>query len=224
MTDTPDSANKPKNDHYHLLKSTADSIVEMGKVNMDGIISAFKVTCDTNHGPVPHYFQMDRKGGSRTAPRKGGTIFRGPGAFAVKHGDAVEKGIPGVYIDSGNGDLILISQGRVRICAQDIDLIATGGDGEHGVININANEKILASSKGDINVKANREMLLHSNKTAKLMGMVGLTLYGGNNGPDLISSDEVAITSVGSVGWIQGLIKSWEEWKLGILNVLGLGG
>ena len=227
MTDTPDSANKPKNDHYHLLKSTADSIVEMGKVNMDGIISAFKVTCDTNHGPVPHYFQMDKKGGSKTAPRTGGTIFRGPGAFAVKHGDAVEKGIPGVYIDSGNGDLILISQGRVRICAQDIDLIAHGGDGEHGVINIDANEKILASSKGDINVKANREMLLHSNKTAKVIGMVGLTLYGGNNGPDLISSDETATTSAGSVGWIQGLIKSLEERKLGILNaldVLGLGG
>ena len=224
MTDTPDSANKPKNDHYYCLKDTSDSIVEMGKVNMDNIISAFKITCDTNHGSVPHYFQMDKKGGSKTAPRTGGTIFRGPGAFAVKHGDAVEKGIPGVYIDSGNGDLILISQGRVRICAQDIDLIAHGGDGEHGVINIDANEKILASSKGDINVKANREMLLHSNKTAKVIGMVGLTLYGGNNGPDLISSDEIAITSVGSVGWIQGLIKSWEEWKLGILNVLGLGG
>jgi len=221
MTDTPDSANEPKNNHYYLLKSTADSIVEMGKVNMDGIISAFKVTCDTNHGPVPHYFQMDKKGGSKTAPRTGGTIFRGPGAFAVKHGDAVEKGIPGVYIDSGNGDLILISQGRVRICAQDIDLIAHGGDGEHGVINIDANEKILASSKGDINVKANREMLLHSNKTAKLIGMVGLTLYGGNNGPDLISSDEIAITSVGSKGWVPFLIKSFEEWKLMILNVLG---
>jgi len=221
MSETPISANEPKNNHYYCLKSTADSIVEMGKVNMDGIISAFKVTCDTNHGPVPHYFQMDRKGGSRTAPRTGGTIFRGPGAFAVKHGDAVEKGIPGVYIDSGNGDLILISQGRVRICAQDIDLIAHGGDGEHGVININANEKILASSKGSFNVRTNVDFQFHTNKTARIIGMGGLKLYGGNNGPDLISSDEVAITSVGSVGWIQGLIKSFEEWKLTILNVLG---
>ena len=213
---------EPTNDHYLCLKDTADSIVRMGVVNLDGVISAFKVTCATDLGGVPHYFQMDESGGSRTNPRTGGTIFRGPGPFKIQHGDAVEKDIPGVYIDSGNGDLILISQGRVRICAQDIDLIAHGGDGEHGVINIDANEKILASSIGDINVKAYREMLLHSNKTAKLIGMVGLTLYGGNNGPDLISSDETATTSVGSLGWIPGLIRSWEEWKLGTLSKLGL--
>jgi len=223
MTDTPDSANKPKNDHYHLLKSTADSIVEMGKVNMDGIISAFKVTCDTNHGPVPHYFQMDKTGSSKTSPRKGGTIFRGPGAFQVRHGDAVEKGIPGVYIDSGNGDLVLISQGRIRICAQDIDLIAHGGGGEHGVININANEKILANSKGSLNISTNVDFHFHTNKTARIIGMGGLKLYGGNNGPDLISSDEVALTSIGSKGSIP-LPKSVEEIKLGlnlIKNIIG---
>ncbi len=220
MTDTPDSANEPKNNHYYLLKSTADSIVEMGKVNMDGIISAFKVTCDTNHGPVPHYFQMDRKGGSKTAPRTGGTIFRGPGAFAVKHGDAVEKGIPGVYIDSGNGDLVLMSQGRIRICAQDIDLIATGGGGEHGVININANEKILANSKGSFNVRTNVDFQFHTNKTARIIGMGGLKLYGGNNGPDLISSDEVAWAAPGSKGYL-GLWKTVEEVKIQ-LKLLGL--
>ena len=99
----PISSNKPTNHHYLCLKDTSDSIVEMGKVNMDGIISAFKVTCDTNHGPVPHYFQMDKTGSSKTSPRKGGTIFRGPGAFQVRHGDAVEKGIPGVYIESATG-------------------------------------------------------------------------------------------------------------------------
>ena len=201
---------KPKNNHYYLLKSTADSIVEMGKVNVDGIISAFKVTCDTNHGPVPHYFQMDKTGSSKTSPRKGGTIFRGPGAFQVRHGDAVEKDIPGVYIDSGNGDLVLKSQGRIRIEAQDIDLIAHGGGGEHGVININANEKILANSKGSFNVRTNVDFQFHTNKTARIIGMGGLKLYGGNNGPDLISSDEVALTSIGSKGLLP-LLESPEE-------------
>jgi len=212
MSETPISTNEPKNNHYYLLKSTADSIVEMGKVNVDGIISAFKVTCDTNHGPVPHYFQMDKTGSSKTSPRKGGTIFRGPGAFQVRHGDAVEKDIPGVYIDSGNGDLVLISQGRIRICAQDIDLIATGGGGEHGVININANEKILASSKGSFNVRTNVDFQFHTNKTARIIGMGGLKLYGGNNGPDLMSSDEVALTAPGSKGYIS-FWKSLEEFK-----------
>ena len=211
------SKNKPQNHNYFLLKSTADSIVEMGKVNMDGIISAFKVTAATDH-PVPHYFQMDKTGSSKTSPRKGGTIFRGPGTFQIKHGDGVEKEIPGVYIDSGNGDLILMSQGRIRMIAEDIDLIATGGGGEHGVITINANEKILANSKGSLNVRTNVDFQLHTNKTARIIGMAGLKLYGGNNGPDLISSDEIALTSVGSKGFIPFLRWSFEELKLMILN------
>ncbi len=210
---------KPKNDHYYCLKDTANAIVRLGVVNVDGVISAFKVTCATDH-PVPHYFQMDRKGGSRTAPRKGGTIFRGPGPFKIKHGDAVEKDIPGVYIDSGNGDLVLKSQGRIRIEAQDIDLIAHGGGGEHGVININANEKILANSKGSLNISTNVDFHFHTNKTARIIGMGGLKLYGGNNGPDLISSDEVAWAAPGSKGYL-GLWKTVEEVKIQ-LKTLGL--
>ena len=200
MTDTPVSKNKPQNHNYFLLKSTADSIVEMGKVNMDGIISAFKVTAATDH-PVPHYFQMDKTGSSKTSPRKGGTIFRGPGTFQIKHGDGVEKEIPGVYIDSGNGDMILISQGRIRMIAEDIDLIATGGGGEHGVITVNANEKILAHSKGAINVKAHADFQLHTSKKGRVIGMGGLELFGGNHGPSLMSSDEVAITASGTKGF-----------------------
>ena len=217
MTNSPVSKNKPQNHNYFLLKSTADSIVEMGKVNMDGIISAFKVTAATDH-PVPHYFQMDKTGSSKTSPRKGGTIFRGPGTFQIKHGTGVQKEIPGVYIDSGNGDMILISQGRIRMIAEDIDLIATGGGGEHGVITVNANEKILANSKGAINIKANADFQLHTNKVGRVIGMGGLKLFGGANGPDFMSSDEVALTSIGSAGFIPGLLKSWEEWKLTILN------
>ena len=214
MTDTPVSKNKPQNHNYFLLKSTADSIVQLGVVNLDGITSAFKVTAATDH-PDPHYFQMDETGGSPTSPRKGGTIFRGPGAFQVRHGTGVQKEIPGVYIDSGNGDMILISQGRIRIIAEDIDLIATGGGGERGVINVNANEKILANSKGAINVKANSEFQVHTNKKGRVIGMGGLELFGGNNGPDLMSSDEVALTSIGSKGFLP-LPTSVAEARLGI--------
>ena len=219
MPETPISSNEPTNDHYLCLKDTADAIVRMGVVNVDGVISAFKVTCATDH-PVPHYFQMDKTGGSKTNPRKGGTIFRGPGPFKIKHGDAVEKDIPGVYIESVNGDLVLKSQGRIRIEAQDIDLIAHGGGGEHGVININANEKILANSKGSLNVSTNVDFHFHTNKTARIIGMGGLKLYGGNNGPDLISSDEVAIAAPGSKGYL-GLWKTVEEVKIQ-LKTLGL--
>ena len=35
---------KPVNTDYHLISSTVDAAVELGKVNPDGVISAFKVT------------------------------------------------------------------------------------------------------------------------------------------------------------------------------------
>ncbi len=222
MTDTPVSKNKTQNHNYYCLKSTADSIVEMGKVNMDGIISAFKVTAATDHTD-PHYFQMDETGSSPTSPRKGGTIFRGPGAFQVRHGTGVQKEIPGVYIDSGNGDMILISQGRIRIIAEDIDLIASGSGGEHGVINVNANEKILAHSKGAINVKAHADFQLHTSKKGRVIGMGGLELFGGNHGPSLMSSDEVAITASGTKGFLN-FWKSPSQAALGfnlITNIFG---
>ena len=160
-----------------------------------------KVTAATDHS-VPHYFQMDKTGSSKTSPRKGGTIFRGPGAFQVRHGDGVEKEIPGVYIDSGNGDMILISQGRIRLIAEDIDLIATGGGGEHGVITVNANEKILANSKGSMNVKTNAEFQLHTNKKGRVNGKGGIELNGVINGHDLMSSEEDAITETRSNGFL----------------------
>jgi hypothetical protein len=80
-------------------------------------------------------------------------MLRGGGTFSVKHGDYVGDGIPGVYIDSGNGDLVLKSDGRIRIEAQDVDIIAEGS-GKRGNVQINASTKILIDSKQSIAMNA----------------------------------------------------------------------
>jgi hypothetical protein len=100
----------------------------------------------------------------------------------VSAGHSVKRGIPGVYIDSQNGDLVLRSDGRIRIIAENIDLIATGvpsEEGENGVININASEKIIIDSKGSIAVQSTVSTYIFSEKTVEVIGNSICNLYGG---------------------------------------------
>ena len=144
---------KPINKKYHKIAETVDAAVETGKVNADGIISAFKVTSSADGPlPTPHTFQMDKTGGADQKKfRKGGTIFTGPGSFQVAHGSNVKTPIPGVYIDSGTGDLVLRSDGDVRIEGKNVIIISNGGGEEpdkNGYVEIDAPNKIQISSKG----------------------------------------------------------------------------
>ena len=168
---------QPVNKDYHLISSTVDSSVEQGKVNGNGVVSAFKVRSGES-SIKPHYFQMD-KTGSVDQGIKGGTIFRGQGTFQVKHGDAVGDDVNGVYIDSGNGDLVLKSAGRIRIVAENIDLIATGAD-KDGNIQINAPSKIQIHSKQTISIMSGAQMNVFSGAALFLEGQSNSYLMGLN--------------------------------------------
>ena len=113
---------KPVNKAYVKISETVDGAVELGKLNQYGIISAFVVTSSGDGAlPTPHYFQMDKTGsGDQKKMRKGGTIFTGPGTFQILHGDNVKTPMPGVYIDSGTGDLVLRSDGDIRMEGKNI--------------------------------------------------------------------------------------------------------
>ena len=123
------------NPNYKLLGKTVDGMITFGEVAKDNVTSGIKLRVGKVGSPVPHYIQMDKDGDTITKARQG-TIVRCPGAFQVHSGDLVGAGIPGVFIDSGNGDLVLTSKGRVRIIAQDIDLIAAGAGEDLSLIHI----------------------------------------------------------------------------------------
>ena len=220
---------KPVNKDYNLISSTVDSSVEQGKVNANGVVSAFKVRCGES-SIKPHYFQMD-KTGSTDQGIKGGTIFRGQGTFQIKHGDAVGENVNGVYIDSGNGDLVLKSAGRIRIVAggreglrnqgvfidagagdltlissarvriigENIDLIATGAD-KDGNIQINAPSKIQIHSKQTISIMSGAQMNVFSGAALFLEGASNVYLTGAN-----VEAIDGATTFKGSTGLIPGL-------------------
>ncbi len=171
---------KPVNKYYQKIAETPDAKVELGEVNDDGVISAFKVSSSADGAdPESHYFQMDKTGDALTKGRRGGTQFAGGGTFSIKHGAYVGEGIPGVYIDSQSGDLVLRSGGRIRILAEDIDIIASGS-GDHGNVQIKAQEKVNIISKGGISMTATDNI--------NLFASIGLFLEGAN-GAYLIGKD-----------------------------------
>ena len=164
------------NPNYQCVASTADGQILLGEVNEDNVTSGITLRVGKTTSPVPHYIQMDKDGDALTKGRKG-TICRSPGAFQVKAGDMCGDGIPGVYIDSGNGDLILRSDGRVRILAENIDLIASGADEANGLVQINANSKVLIGSD-DVHIDSGNLTKIFSDKTTEVIGNSILNLFG----------------------------------------------
>jgi hypothetical protein len=148
----------------------------VGEVNEDNVTSGFKVRVGNTGCPVPHYFQMDKDGDAETKARQG-TISVSPGAFQVSAGELCGKGVPGVYIDANNGDLVLKSNGRIRLIAQDIDLIAKGAEEKNGNILLLSNSKVVISSK-NCHMDSQNLTKIFSEKTTEVIGNSVLNLYG----------------------------------------------
>ena len=183
------------NPNYKLLGKTVDGMITMGEVDQYNVTSGIKLRVGNVGSPTPHYIQMDKDGDAETKARQG-TIVRCPGAFQVKSGDLVGAGIPGVYIDSGNGDIVLKSAGRIRIEAEDIDILATGSGNKNGVINIEGNTAVNVKAK-DVLVDGKNLTKIFSEKTTEIIGNSVLNLYG-----DAIEMADSTAQFRGSTGYI----------------------
>jgi hypothetical protein len=68
--------------------------------------------------------------------------------------------------------------GRIVIWAQNIELIASGSDGQNGVIQLDGNEKVIIKAPQiDINSKVSTKIF--SEKTVDVIGKAILNIYGG---------------------------------------------
>ena len=160
--------------NYHTVRyGTAQGELKFGHLTQDNVLSA----CLLRSGAVNnHYFTLDSTGEDH---RKHGTISRSPGSFQVRAGDNVGEDIPGVYIEAVSGDLVLRApSGRVRIEGINVDIIASGADGENGVITIDANEKIIMRAQ-TIDSSSKVSTKIFSEKTTEIIGNGILNMYGG---------------------------------------------
>lgn len=161
---------QPKNDNT-CRYGTSDGEIQFGHMHTDGVTSAFTVRSAYDD---LHYMQMDVDG-----EREGWTTNRAPGVFQVQCGDNIKDGQPAIFIEALNGDIVLSAvNGRVRIQAENIDLISKGADNKNGNIILDANEKIELKSK---NLETNQTSVckFFSSGTLEAVGDGLTTIYGG---------------------------------------------
>jgi len=166
--------------NYHTVRyGTRDGELQFGHIHQDNNEAA--VMLRSGHESL-HYIQMDHTGDE---VRKHSTICRSTGSFQVKAGDNAkitknnESNDAGIYMDSISGDIILrASKGKIRIEAQDIELVATGYNGKTGYIALDSNEKIIVKSKS-IDVRATETAKFFSENKLDVVGNAVLNIYGG---------------------------------------------
>ena len=120
-----------------------------------------------------HFFSMDKDG-----QRPGWTTFMGPGCFQVECGSNREKNQDAVMINSKNGNIdIVATNGKIRLQANDIELVAVGEDTAEGNIKFTASENISGDAKKIIMNSTNNTKMMSSGIT-EAIGNAGLNLYG----------------------------------------------
>ena len=163
--------------NYHFNRIGNDhGEIRFGHIHEDNNLAG--VLLRTGEDGGRHYIQMDSTGDVNQG-RKGSTMNVCPGSFSVVAGKDVAKETPAIYQYAENGDIIIgAPSGRIRIFAQNIELIAQGSDGQNGVISIDGNEKVIIKAPQiDINSKVSTKIF--SEKTVDVIGKAILNIYGG---------------------------------------------
>jgi hypothetical protein len=95
----------------------------------------------------------------QTEPRKRWITSRCRGRYQVKCGDDIPKDQIGMWFNADRSDILIQTKGRLRLEAENIDLIARGPDASKGVINLISNESVNIETK-KFTVNANESISL----------------------------------------------------------------
>ena len=122
-----------------------------------------------------HFVSMDKDG-----QRKGWTTSMSPGNFQVECGSDNTEAQDTCMINAKNGNIdIIATNGKIRLQATDIELIAVGTSKDKGNIKLSATEnisgeakKILLSSKANTKICSAGITELIANSTLKIYGSI----------------------------------------------------
>jgi len=175
-----------KENKHPYQAGTEHGYISFGEVNTySNEIDA----CKLQNGPDGgrHYIRMQETG-SKEDGSKGSTHIVCPGALTALVGKDIvnyppgsdtPRDLPAIYYEAENGDIILTApRGKIKIAAEAIEIIATGSDGRTGVVNINADDKILLDSQ-TIDIQSKVSTKIFSEKTVDMIGKGIMNVYGG---------------------------------------------
>ena len=167
----PSNPNDTAKQNYTAIRYGNDhGSISFGTIHKPGDVTA-GVKLQTHEGD--HAFFMDRDGA-----RKGWTTSLSPGNFQVQCGERKEEAEDSMILNALNGNIIICaSNGKIRLQATDIELIAVGEGGAKGNIRLDATENISTSSKS-FKINSVNSLSFNSPSNMEIAANGVLTLYG----------------------------------------------
>lgn len=152
-------------------KGTKDGQIKFGHIHNDQVKSSVLIQGQESL----EYITFDQ-----TEPRKRWMTTRCRGRYQVKSGDDIPKDAVGMYFDASNSDIVIRTGGRIRMEAQNIDLIAgKGNTNSSGVINIHSNESVNIKTKR-FTATADESLVLFTDGQMQQTAINIMTIYAGD--------------------------------------------
>lgn len=144
--------------------------ITFGHIHKQGDVTA-SVMLQTPDGR--HQMCLDKDG-----PRKGWTTSTSPGNFQVECGSDNDEAQDSLMLNAKNGNILIVAtNGKIRMQATDIELVAVGEGGAKGNIKLNATENVYVDSK-KILMNAKNHFKLVSPGSGEVVANSVLKMYG----------------------------------------------
>lgn len=128
-----------KSKNYQTKRTgTKDGQISFGHIHDDQVKSSILIQGQE----ALEYVCIDQ-----TEPRKRWITSRCRGRYQIKCADDIAKDQIGYWLNASTSDILIQTKGRIRMEAENIDLIARGPDTSSGVINLISNESINLETK-----------------------------------------------------------------------------
>ena len=149
---------------------TKDGQITFGNIHSDQVKSSVMLQGQESL----EYITIDQ-----TAPRKRWMTSRCRGRYQVKCGDDIPKDELGMWFNADRSDILIQTKGRLRLEAENIDIIARGPDPTKGIVNIISNESVNIETK-KLTANANESISLFTDGQMQQTAINIMRIYGGS--------------------------------------------
>lgn len=167
----PDNPNDTAKQNYTAIRYGNDhGSLSFGHIHQPADVTA---AVKLEAPDARHAFFLDKDG-----PRKGWTTSLSPGNFQLECGSDNEEAQDTCMINAKNGNIdIIATNGKIRLQATDIEIIAVGEGGSKGNIRIKATENIETDSK-KLLMNAKNNYKLATSGLGEVISNSRLKIYG----------------------------------------------
>ena len=179
-----------RNTHQRSIgKGATGGELVFDKVLDDGETSSVYINNRAKSGKGKHYISLYKTGDDHLA---GGTVMRSPGGLYARAGDSIKsaedngdqapdiaENVPAIFFEAVTNDLVLHApQGKVRIIAQQVELVASGPEGAGNIV-LSANGELL-SKASETKIVSSGGAVFMANERVDVVAGTKLNTFGGN--------------------------------------------